>query len=136
MRSFVLEEFLLVKGPVRFYKLRIDGWSPLDEFWAEIQREGNLAKQLNSAVAIMERVSANQRLPANKYKKVSGPGAAVNEYEIKTKDLRIYLFRLPGGAVLVWGGKKSTQRSDLNRFRNIKEEYLLSTSDVYKRRST
>ena len=50
MRSFVLEEFLLVKGPIRFYKLRINGWSPLDDFWAEIGREGNLAKQLNSAV--------------------------------------------------------------------------------------
>ena len=123
MSTFALVDFTLVKGHIRFYKLEVNGVCPLDEFWEEIESQGNLQKQLYSAIAIMERVAMNQRLPETKYKKISS-GETVKEYEVKTKDLRIYIFRTKDGNVVVLGGKKSTQRSDINRFRNLKEQYL------------
>lgn len=124
MSSFALVEFTQVKGHIRFYKLEVNGICPLDEFWAEIRAQSNLAKQLNKAIAIMELIALKHLLPEEKYKKISDSGEKVKEYEVKTKDLRIYLFRLPDGAIVVLGGKKSTQKRDINRFKNLKEEYL------------
>lgn len=126
MNRFALEEFQLIKGNTLFYKLKVNGACPFDEFWKEIEHEGNLAKQLKSAVTIMERVSRNLPTPANKYKPISDRHSLVKEYEVKTKDLRIYLFRDRNGAIVVSGGKKSTQKQDITRFKNLANEYINS----------
>lgn len=126
MNRFALEEFQLIKGNTRFYKLKVNGVCLFDEFWEQIEREGNLAKQLKSAVTIMERISRNLPTPPDKFKPISDNHSLANEYEVKTKDLRIYLFRDRTGAIVVSGGKKSTQKQDINRFKNLTNEYLKS----------
>lgn len=96
---------------------------PLDEFWQQIEKEGNLAKQLNNAIAIMERYAQGLVLPENKFKRISTSKEPVNQYEVKTADLRFYLFRERTGAIVVCGGKKSTQAKDIKRFKNLVKEY-------------
>ena len=126
MNKFAVEEFEIIKGHVSFYKLKVNNTCPIDEFWEEIKRQGHLSKQLNNAVAIMERVAQNLPVPPNKYKSITTKGDPCNEYEVKTKDLRIYLFRNSDGAIVVYGGKKSTQRRDINHFKNTVKEYFNS----------
>lgn len=128
MNSFALEEFRIIKGNTPFYKLKVNGVCPFDEFWKEIEREGNLAKQLKSALTIMERVSGNLPTPPTKYKAISDRNSLASEYEVKTKDLRIYLFRDRTGAIVVSGGKKSSQKRDINRFKHLTNEYINSRS--------
>lgn len=126
MNRFALEEFSIIKGHVRFYKLKVDDACPIDEFWNEIEREGNLKKQLNTAIAIMERYAQGLPTSPDKFKNITENSDPVNEYEIKTRDLRIYLFKDKAGAIVVSGGKKSTQRRDINRFKNLTIEYINS----------
>ncbi len=124
MNRFALEEFSIIKGHIRFYKLKVDGTCPLDEFWTEIEQQGTLAKQHNNAVAIMERVAQNLPTSPDKFKNITHKNDPVTEYEIKTKDLRIYLFRNSDGAIVISGGKKSTQKKDITRFKNLTKEYF------------
>jgi putative component of toxin-antitoxin plasmid stabilization module len=126
MSKFALEEFRLIRGNTRFYKLKVNDVCLFDEFCDEIQRQGNLAKQLRSALTIMERVAQNLPTSPDKFKNITENDDPVNEYEIKTKDLRIYLFRNSDGAIVVSGGKKSTQKKDINRFKNLTREYYNS----------
>lgn len=126
MNKFALEEFRVIKGHIRFYKLRVNESCPFDEFCAEIARQGNLKKQLNSAFAIMERFALGQRTTPDKFKNITHADDPVNEYEVKTHDLRIYLFRNRDGAIIVSGGKKSTQKKDIARFKNLCVEYVNS----------
>src|SRR5690349_9762723 len=100
MNKFALEEFRIIKGHIRFYKLRVNEICPFDEFWHQIAQEGNLAKQLNDAVAIMERHAQGLVLPPNKFKKISNAKDPLNQFEVKTKDLRVYLFRDKDGAIV------------------------------------
>lgn len=123
MSKFALERFGIIKGHTPFFKLKVNGVCPFDEFWEEIVAQGNLSGQLKSALSIMERVAQNLPTSPVKFKNITAKGDPVNEYEIKTKDLRIYLFRNHDGAIVVSGGKKSTQRKDINRFKNLTKEY-------------
>lgn len=126
MNRFALEEFRIIKGHIRFYKLKVNGLCLIDEFWDEIERQGNLKKQLNNAIAIMERYAQGLPTSPAKFKNITERGDPVNEYEVKTKDLRIYLFKDKEGAIVVSGGKKSTQPRDINRFKNLTIEYINS----------
>ena len=68
MSKFALVEFSIIKGNIRFYKLKVDDTCLIDEFWNQIETEGNLAKQLNNAIAIMERHAQGLALAPNKFK--------------------------------------------------------------------
>ncbi|MEQ8425498.1 MAG: hypothetical protein RIA63_12360 [Cyclobacteriaceae bacterium] len=126
MSRFVLEDFEIIKGNIKFFKLRVNQVCPIDEFWTEIENQGNLSKQLNQAIAIMERFSQNMPTSPKKFKNISRKKDPVSLYEVKTKDLRIYLFRNSSGAVTVFGGKKSTQKKDIKYFRSLTTEFIKS----------
>jgi hypothetical protein len=128
MSKFALEEFRIIRGHVRFYKLKVNDSCPIDEFWQEIEQQGNLSKQLVNAIAIMERYSQGMPTSPDKFKNITNTGDPANEYEVKTRDLRIYLFRKSDGAIVVYGGRKSTQKKDINRFKNLVKEYFQELS--------
>ena len=119
MSIFALIPFREVCGEVPFFKLVVNGICPIDVFWSEIEMQGNLNGQLINAMAIMDRVAQGLPLPRNKYKNITSSKDPFNLFEVKTRDLRIYLFRKSNGAIVVLGGKKSSQRSDIKRFRNL-----------------
>jgi len=126
MNRFALVEFGIIRGHIRFYKLKVNDTCLIDEFWTEIEKQGNLKKQLNNALAIMERFAQGMSTSPDKFKNITDAGDPVTEYEVKTRDLRIYLFRNSDGAIVVTGGKKSTQKKDITRFKNLTKEYFNS----------
>jgi putative component of toxin-antitoxin plasmid stabilization module len=79
----------------------------------------------------MMQISNLQSLPATKYKPLKGCKDAYTEYEIKTENLRVYLFKEEKtGSIIVCGGKKSTQQKDIQRFRNLKQSYIASNNKI------
>jgi hypothetical protein len=71
MNRFALVEFGIIKGHTRFYKLKVNETCPFDEFWKEIEKQGNLKKQLNSALALMERFAQGLPTSPDKFKNIT-----------------------------------------------------------------
>ena len=125
MFRFVLGDLPEVKGTISFKKLIIDGVCPYDEFCDQIRREGNLAKQLIGIINNMNQVANLKRLPREKFRDITPGNDAIKEFELKKGDLRIYLIK-EAGHIVILGGKKSTQRGDINHFRVVKRRYIES----------
>lgn len=129
MAKFRLEIFdETIEGHYQFWKLFKDDICQFDEFIEKIKKDGNLCHELNSAYSIMEDFSSERQLPESKLKCINKKHKGhMKEYEVKTSNLRIYFFVNPAlGDIVVYGGKKSTQKKDISKFRNIKNQYLLS----------
>lgn len=127
MPIFALQPIEEVTGRIKFYKLFIDGNCEFDDFEAGIRNEGNLAKELIKIQTRMTQISNLQSLPDAKYKPLRGCKDIYTEFEIKTENLRVYLFKEEKtGNVIVCGGKKSTQKKDISHFRNLKKAYIQS----------
>lgn len=112
-------------GRIPFRKLVVDGVSPYDQFCSQLAKDGNLAKQLSGAINIMNQVANFQRLPSEKFREITPHGEQIKEYEIKKGDLRFYVIK-EDGHILVFAGKKGSQKKDIRRFRLLKESYLQS----------
>jgi putative component of toxin-antitoxin plasmid stabilization module len=125
MVRFELKEIEEVNGKIKFFKLIVDGNCEFDDFCKEIEKDGNLKRQLIQVQARMEDVADMKRLPKNKFRDITPKKESIKEYEIKTKNLRIYLFHEEfTGKIIVLAGKKSTQKKDIRRFRKIKKRYF------------
>ncbi|MCX6162792.1 MAG: hypothetical protein NTV87_15845 [Ignavibacteriae bacterium] len=103
-----------------------DGVCFFDDFEKQIEREGTYNGELDTIQARMMQISNLQTLPKEKFKDITPGKDAVKEYEIKTKNLRVYLIKDVHGSVVVLGGKKANQKSDIKKFRNLKKGYLES----------
>src|SRR5690606_261405 len=112
-----------IKGRVHFNKLEIDGLCPFDGFCEEIKQEGNLKGQLITIFSRIEQIANLQRLPATKFRDITPKKETVKELEIKTRDLRVNLIK-EESHIIILGGKKSTQKGDIAKFRSIKNSYL------------
>ncbi len=131
MHKFALQHIEEIHGTIRFYKLLIDGKCPFDEFTYTITTEGNLKNQLERIQTRMLAISQIQSLPSGKFRALKGCKDAYAEYEIKTHDLRVYLFKEEKtGNIIVWGGKKGTQQADIKYFRNLKKQYIQSKTQA------
>jgi putative component of toxin-antitoxin plasmid stabilization module len=123
MNKFALRKIPEIKGRIPFTMLEVDEACPFEAFCFEIENDGNLKKQLITAFGRMNQVSNLQRLPEQKFRDITPRKEVVKEFEIKTPDLRIYLIK-EEGHIIVFAGKKSSQREDLRQFRSIKRRYL------------
>lgn len=129
MSIFALEEISEVTGKIKFFKLLNDKVCEFDGFWNEIINEGNLISELNTIQTRMQLVSDMKSMPKEKFKDITPNGDSIKEYEIKTPNLRVYLFHEHlKGRIVVCGGKKGSQSSDIKHFRNIKKQYFKSLS--------
>ena len=125
MYIFALHELTEIRGKLKFFKLFVNETCKYDEFEKEIINQGNLLKELTTVIARMHEIADLKTLPNNKFRDITPKNDNTKEYEIKTKHLRVYLFHEKStGRVIVCGGKKGTQQSDIKHFRNIKKEYL------------
>lgn len=126
MHDFRLIGFEEVYGLFRFYKLVKDNNCQYNDFETIINKEGTYATELNRAKAIMEDFANKKSLPITKLRPLTQDrDEKYKEYEIKTENLRVYFFILPGrGDIVVLGGKKTKQKKDIKIFRKIKNEYL------------
>jgi hypothetical protein len=124
LRRFTLIDFAELRCTLRWQKLVVNNHCLFDEFYAEIAAEGNLRTQLKRAMLSMEEFGNGLMLPSTQVKRITRQGDMVNLFEIKTRHLRIYFFRDITGAIVVLGGKKSTQKHDIKRFRNLVVQYF------------
>lgn len=125
MIKFALKEIEEIKGRLKFYKLLIDNQSEYDEFENKIKAEGNYLSELRTIETRMHEIAELKTLPKNKYKDITPDNDSNKEYEIKTRHLRVYLFHEKNtGRIIVSGGKKSSQQSDIKHFRSLKKSYF------------
>lgn len=126
MSKFALKEYNNVTGKIKFFKLIEDKICYWDDFCREIQKDANLEDQLIAVVSRMNDISNLRTLPKQKFKDITPNKETIKEYEIKTKDLRVYYIKDGSGNLVIIGGKKNSQPEDIKRFRAIKKAYLNS----------
>lgn len=125
MLTFALEELKEFSSNLRIYKLLINKSCEYDDFEAQIQSEGTYALELITIQTRLLEIAACRLLPEEKFKNITPGKETIKEYEIKTRNLRVYLFHEENtGRVIVSGGKKTDQPNDIKRFRRIKKEYF------------
>lgn len=133
MSKFALKEIPEITGKIKFFKLLREDVCEFEVFWNEILKEGNLKSELNTIQSRMQLVSDLKSMPKEKFKDITPQGDSIKEYEIKTPNLRVYIFHEHlNGRIVVCGGKKGTQSSDIKHFRNVKKEYFKSLNSKKK----
>ena len=90
-----------------------------DDFENQIISEATYTTELDRIQSIMEQVSELKSLPSNKFKNITRKKDVIKTYEIKTKNLRVYLFKDDIGKIIVLGGKKTDQNKDITLFRTL-----------------
>jgi hypothetical protein len=105
----------------------VDGLILYDLFEKTIKREGTFQKELYNIQIILVKYADLKGLPDKKFKPLMGCRDKYTEYEIKTKNLRVYLFKEEKtGSIIICGGKKNNQDKDISEFRRIKRAYINS----------
>lgn len=127
MNTFAIKGIEAVKGNQTFYKLLKNNTCFFDEFEKEVLKTQH-ESEIPAIYMYMERIANGNSMPATKFKDLTPSQETVKEYEIKTKNLRIYMIKTTGGKIVVVGGYKNTQKSDLRKFRSLKKQYLQSIS--------
>lgn len=126
MTIFALQKIPEVSGKIFVFKIIINGKCPYDEFEMVISREATYRRELFTIQTRLTEMAEGKLLPEQKFKNITPAGDPVKEYEIKTRNLRVYLFHEKNtGRIIVIGGKKVQQKSMIKHFRNIKHHYIL-----------
>lgn len=129
MSKFVLEEIEELEGKQRFYKLIVNGRCGLDSFWEKYSRDKLYRKEL---IVIQTRLNMLAELKHNyldltKFRELKRNKRSdlYKDYEVKTRHLRLYFFRDEArGMIIVLGGSKKEQKSDISKMRSIKLAYF------------
>lgn len=124
MRKFATEIFETVKGKQTFEKLVVDDICLIDEFENKIRQNKQYISELRTIFSHMDLLANGSSLPKTQFREIKGSKSAVKRYEFKSKHLRVYVFNIPGGKMVVMGGYKNTQETDIRSFHSIVDEYL------------
>jgi hypothetical protein len=126
MPKFALQKVPWLKGRIDFFFLLQNEKNLFEEFIDEISMQGNYDSEIRTLkVRLQEMAEVKIPMPFTKCRDLTPKGDPVKEYELKTKKLRLYLFHdHQKGRIIVMGGKKTSQKKDMIRFRNIKKSYL------------
>ena len=128
MSKFALEKIKTIKGKQSFYDLKVNGVCQFEYFSNEIEEQ--YKSELITLNARMDLVANLNRLPKTKFRNLTPKKETVKEYEFKTKHLRLYVIHIEKtGKVIVLGGYKNTQKSDIPSFRSLKSQFLKSLQD-------
>lgn len=105
----------------------IDGVNNYKEFEDQIIREGTYEKELVTIQARLEEMADRKHLPQKKCRNITPRKEKVPEIEIKTHNLRVYIIHEKHkGRIILYEGKKNTQKKDIRKFRSVKKLYLKS----------
>ncbi|TWV15108.1 hypothetical protein FQ707_01990 [Bacteroidaceae bacterium HV4-6-C5C] len=124
MRTFATKELEEVKGGIqKFEKLIVQEVCLLDDFEAQISSNPQYLSEYKTILSHMDFIAHGKTLPSTKFRKIKGAKTKVNEYEFKSKQLRVYACSISGGKLVVMGGYKKTQKNDINKFHSLVREY-------------
>ena len=125
MTNFTIQE-IVAPGPwQKVFKLFRNDKCLIDEFKDEILKDHNLKDQWYELMAILKEVSENKMIPKTRFRKLSlGVKIKQSMYEAKSKHLRLYILKENDAEkILIIGGKKKTQKKDIERIKRILKEY-------------
>lgn len=125
MIKFGLKKIESIHSKQQFDQLEIDGRGILDLFEKELKGT-TYQSELKVMLTFMEHLGNGGILPETKFKNITAAKESVNEYEFKSKHLRVYAIQKSGGKIIVLGGYKKTQKRDIIKFRALKNAYLMS----------
>ena len=124
MSKFALRKREEINGKTNCYSLEIRGRCQFDEFWETLKNEDSYDSELDTLQTLLILVSNSTHLPGCKYHPLD-IDQPYRGWEIKTKNLRLYLIHLkPLGKVILLGGKKNNQKQDLRQYRSLKVELI------------
>jgi len=127
---FAIEKIDQIEGQINFYKLTVNGECLLDLFIDACEKEGGLDSEIIQIQSRMQSFADMKLMPKTKLNPITPKKENYKEYEIKTKHLRVYfLHDKINGFVVVTGGKKTSQKKDIQQFRSIKNRYLKQLND-------
>ncbi|MEZ4874991.1 MAG: hypothetical protein R2793_05965 [Flavobacteriaceae bacterium] len=130
MSKFAVERIKEVSINFNVYKLIINKKSHFDNFFNEFKDDKNYNIELGQIQSILSFIGSGEedKIPYNKYKPLKrNKKDPYIDYEIKTSNLRVYLFKDAAlGKIIVLGGKKKSQTKDIEKFRKIKADYFNS----------
>lgn len=124
MRTFASEIFEVVQGKQVFEKLLVDNVCLIDEFEQEINANPQYISELKTIYAYMNFLASGGTLPKTKFREIKGDKISQKRYEFKSKNLRVYVFGIFGGKMVVLGGYKNNQEADIRKFNSIVKEYF------------
>ena len=128
MRKFVSKLIQDVSIHVSIYYLEINGKNLFEEFFEQNCSKKEYRNQFGQIQNILMTLGLNEteKLPPTKFKVLKrNKSDTIVDYEIKTKDFRIYLFRDDNSSkVIVLGGFKKNQKKDIEKLRRIKKQYF------------
>lgn len=123
MSKFTLKRIDLVKGKIKIFKLLVNGNCEFDAFCEVLEREKK-DNVIGSLFATLEAYANIQMLPGTRFKELKRDKSdPIKDYEIKSGNYRIYLFKDSNGGIVIFGGTRKNQKSDIKRFRALKHEY-------------
>lgn len=128
MREYEIEEIQEVSGINKIYKLVINGKCEFDEFIEQIRTDGTYSNELDQIQAHLEDLGNNRLIPHNKIKELQRDRKdSIKDFELRTNHLRVYMIReKQKDKLIIFAGKKTTQKSDIKRMRKIKKDFLLT----------
>lgn len=141
MAKFALKSITAVKGKQQFKQLVIvddnvdinrlqqeldNGKTDIDGVLDiyEMELEHRYQSSFRGIIAIMNRFADLQSISDQKFRNITPKGDLVKEYEFKYQDLRVYAIKMVNGPLVLLGGYKNTQSSDMTKFRSLKKQFL------------
>lgn len=141
MAKFALKSITAVKGKQQFKQLVIvddnvdinrlqqeldNGKTDIDGVLDiyEMGLEHRYQSSFRGIIAIMNRFADLQSISDQKFRNITPKGDLVKEYEFKYQDLRVYAIKMVNGPLVLLGGYKNTQSSDMTKFRSLKKQFL------------
>lgn len=125
MCKFALKEIEDINGKLKIFMLLVRGKCAFEDFYAAINNEGNYTSEIRTIMTRLHEIADCKSLPLEKFRDITPKNDNNKEYEIKTKHLRVYMFHEKNtGRIIVSGGKKGAQKTDIRHFREIKKEYF------------
>ncbi len=130
MPSFIVKHIPALREiphrTVAVAQLLVNGESLYEAFCTTIRTAGTYADELDAVDDTLIMISQGELLPAKKFKLLKRDrGDQVPDFEIRTRNLRLYLFESPTGKLVVLGGlaNKTDQPKDIARLRRLKAAF-------------
>ena len=128
MSKFVPKLIQSVSINTSIYYLLINGKNLYEEFHIKNSSKKEYKNQFGRIQNILMTIGKNEieKLPKTKFKQLKrNKGDSKIDYEIRTSDFRVYLFKDDDiGKIIVLGGFKKNQTKDLKKLRSLKTEYF------------